>query len=190
MAGDSCQCPVDPDHVPVESCERLARRPVQLAFDGFIIGPAEGGLELRDSPCGGGRDAEAGRARPYCEGRVFGLSHRRSRAPSRARPCGYVRSGIEKTRRRAETVTDRIPRRFGQDVATSTHPIKRRRHTRPGGHSVALTGRQARHKVQQSNFGRARLGRMSKSKTSVEPVCCGWASAEPIWVGYHDEESR
>ena len=51
-----------------------------------------------------------------------------------------------------------------------------------------LTGRQARHKVQQSNFGRARLGHMSKSKTSVEHVRCGWASAEPIYVRYHDEE--
>jgi DNA-3-methyladenine glycosylase I len=29
---------------------------------------------------------------------------------------------------------------------------------------------------------------MSKSKTTVEPVRCGWASAEPIYVRYHDEE--
>jgi DNA-3-methyladenine glycosylase I len=29
---------------------------------------------------------------------------------------------------------------------------------------------------------------MSRSKTPAEPVRCGWASAEPIYVRYHDEE--
>jgi len=56
--------PFDPSRVPAESCQGLACRPVQLTFDGFIIGPAEGRRKPRapgSRRCPGNRSGQAGR---------------------------------------------------------------------------------------------------------------------------------
>ena len=53
--------------MPAESCEGIARRPVQLTFDGFIVGPAEGGRKLRASRGRRALEIEAGKAGLCCK---------------------------------------------------------------------------------------------------------------------------
>jgi hypothetical protein len=53
--------------VPAESCEHVARHPVQLTFDGFVVGPAEGGRKLRASRGRRALEIEAGKARRCCK---------------------------------------------------------------------------------------------------------------------------
>jgi hypothetical protein len=53
--------------VPAESCEHVARHPVQLTFDGFIVGPIETGRKLRASWGRRALEIEAGRAGRCCK---------------------------------------------------------------------------------------------------------------------------
>ncbi len=53
--------------MPAESCEHVARHPVQLTFDRFIVGPAEGGCKLRASRSRRAPEIGAGKARLCCK---------------------------------------------------------------------------------------------------------------------------
>jgi hypothetical protein len=52
--------------VPAEFCEHVARHPVQLTFDGFVVGPAEGGRKARESGSRRALEIEAGKAKRCC----------------------------------------------------------------------------------------------------------------------------
>jgi len=69
--------------VPAESCEGIASRPVQLTFDGFIVGPAEGGRKLRESRGKRALEIEAGKAELCCKYKLRGTL-----APGRWAPDG------------------------------------------------------------------------------------------------------
>ena len=52
--------------MPAEFCEHVARHPVQLTFDGFVVGPAEGGRKARESGSRRALEIEAGKAKRCC----------------------------------------------------------------------------------------------------------------------------
>ncbi|HJX54267.1 MAG TPA: hypothetical protein VJ801_15985, partial [Polyangia bacterium] len=67
--------------MPAESCEGIARRPVQLTFDGFIVGPAENGRKLRASRGRHALEIEAGKAGLCCKYSLRGTLAPRCWAP-------------------------------------------------------------------------------------------------------------
>ena len=52
--------------MPADSCETVARHPLQLTFDRFIVGPAEGGRRARASRSRRALEIEAGKAGRCC----------------------------------------------------------------------------------------------------------------------------